>query len=485
MGLKRIITAFAWPWQAKTLIFIAAFALVTAAGVRAQQTPPPASPNPPAPLPSQSPLVDSIPLPAPQGTPQESIKPLLLDEAVKLALRQASAFDQAGFNERIAAEDVRQARAAFLPRVAAVPSVIYTSPAIGVTKIQGTPREPSFLGANAVTEYQGLFNFSGELDTAGRLHATLRRNVALLEAARAGTESARRTLTEATEEAYYGLALATERRIAAEQNVAAAAEFERTTALQVSGGEAAPVDQIRARLQTTVRRDELEQARAAESVAADSLRVLVGYDFTQPITTTELLLAVPETGEIERFTADAIARRPEFRQFAAERRAALEEIRAARAERLPQLTYSVNGGFISDSLRPPSIKEHTGVSATVGVSIPLLDWGASRSRERQAELRAAAAESARVLAERNLAQTFFSARAQAVTAAARIRLARTSIIDAEQNLVASIARYRAGEAQIIEVTDAQNTLIAQRTALYQAIFDYQVARARLRQATGQ
>jgi outer membrane protein TolC len=281
------------------------------------------------------------------------------------------------------------------------------------------------------------------------------------------------------------LALASERRIAAEQNVAAAEEFERTTALQVSGGEAAPVDQIRARLQTTTRRDELEQARANEAVAADSLRVLIGYNFTQAISTTELLQDVPVEGEIERLTADTLARRPEFQQLAAERRAAQEEIKAARAERRPQVTYSVSGGFVSDSLRPPNIKEHTGISATVGISIPIFDGGVTRSRVRQAELRAQANESARILAERTLAQAFFSARAQAISAAARIRLANLGIHDAEQNLNASLARYRVGEAQIIEVTEAQNTLIAQRAALYQAIFDYQVARARLRQATGQ
>ena len=44
---------------------------------------------------------------------------------------------------------------------------------------------------------------------------------------------------------------------------------------------------------------------------------------------------------------------------------------------------------------------------------------------------------------------------------------------------------RAGEAQIVEVTDAQTTLVTQRSALYQAIYDYQIALSRLRQATGQ
>ena len=36
----------------------------------------------------------------------------------------------------------------------------------------------------------------------------------------------------------------------------------------------------------------------------------------------------------------------------------------------------------------------------------------------------------------------------------------------------------------VEVTDAQTTLVEQRNALYQAIFDYQTSLARLRQATG-
>jgi outer membrane protein TolC len=66
----------------------------------------------------------------------------------------------------------------------------------------------------------------------------------------------------------------------------------------------------------------------------------------------------------------------------------------------------------------------------------------------------------------------------------RIRLAGTGIAQAENNLDASLARYRAGEATIIEVTDAQTALAAQRLAFYQAFFDYQTARSRLLQAAG-
>ena len=405
---------------------------------------------------------------------------LSVDEAMRLALLQASTYQQATLNERIAAEDVRQARAAFLPRLGATLSFIHTSPARGVS-----PRVASYIAANAVDEYLGLVGVTGDLDFSGRLRATLERNVALLEAARFGTQVARRALMQATSDAYYALALATARRRAAEQNLAAAEEFERVTALSADAGEVAPVDRARAQLQTITRRDELEQARAAETAAASALRILVGYDFTQPIGTADLVGSVPQPGEVDRLTADMVSRRPEFAQLQAERRAAELGVKVARAERRPGVTYALDGGVDTDSLRPTPRREHTGFSASLGVTVPIFDWGASRSRELQARDRAAVAESVRIAALRAFEQQFYDSRAQALAAATRIRLASDGLATAERNVEVSIARYRAGEAPILEVTDAQTTLIAQRAAYYQALFDYQSARARLAQATGQ
>lgn len=408
---------------------------------------------------------------------------LTLENALRLADEQASTYQTAILNEKIAAEDVKQAQAAFLPKVSTPLSYIYTSPALGLPP--GEPRAPSFIANNAISEYEALVNVSGDLDLAGKLRAELRKDRALLAAAHAGTEVAKRALAQAVIEAYYGLALAAAQRAAAEGNLAAAEEFERITTLLLSGGEVAPVDLTRAQLQTIARRDELEKARVSEEVAAGSLRILVGYDFSRPISTTELALALPTDAEYQQFKADDVPRRPEFTQLEQQLRAAVQEIKIARADRLPALTYSINGGFDTDSLNGPRLKEHTGLSAAVSLTVPIFDWGATRSKERQARLRVQLAENERALAVRGFTQEFYAARAQAANAAARIALARDGITKAQDNLTASIARYRAGEAQIVEVTDAQTTLVAQRAALYQAIFDYQIALAKLRRATGQ
>ena len=426
-------------------------------------------------------LTSQAQTPSPSPTPQTPA--LSLDEALRLANAQASTFQTALLNERAAAEDVRQARAAFLPKVSTPLSYIYTSPALGLPP--GEPRGPSFVSSDGIGVYDALVNVSGDFDIAGRLRATLARNRALLTAAHAGAEVARRELAQAVAEAYYGLALANAQLRAAQQNLAAAEEFEQITSLLFSGGEVAAVDLTRAQLQTLTRRDELQKARGNEAVAAGSLRVFIGYDFARPVSTTDLALALPVASEYQQFKADDVSRRPEFMQLEQQLRAATQEIKIARADRLPSLSYSVNGGFDTDSLKGPRLKEHTGVSAAISFSIPIFDWGASRSRERQARLRVDIAENERTLALLGFTQQFYAAHAQADNAVARINLAREGVTKAQDNLAASIARYRAGEAQIVEVTDAQTTLVEQRSALYQAIFDYQTALARLRQATGQ
>jgi outer membrane protein TolC len=454
------------------------------------QTPRPQStpfvvPNTPGPssTPAATPVPGSAAPVSLGGQTPQNVNPLTIEEALRLANAQASTFQQAGLNEQIAAEDVKQAQAAFLPKVSAPLSYIYTSPALGLKP--GEPRAPSFIANNAISEYQALVNVSGDFDIAGKLRASLARNRALLAAAHAGTEVARRALAQAVLEIYYGLALAIAQRTAAEGNLAAAEEFERITSLLLSGGEIAPVDLTRAHLQTIVGRDELERARANEEVTAGSLRVLVGYDFTRAISTTDLALILPNDNEFQQFSSVDVSRRPEFAQREAQLRAARQDIRIARSDRLPALSYSMNGGFDTDSLKGPQLKEHSGVSAAVSLTIPIFDWGATRSKERQARLRVQVAENERTVALRGFTQQFYAARSQAASAAERVRLAREGILQAQNNLSASIARYRAGEAQIIEVTDAQTMLVTQRTALYQALFDYQTALGRLRQATGQ
>src|SRR5437588_3176104 len=89
------------------LLIAAAIVVATAMTLRAQQE----SLSSPAPSAFSGVLLQTLA----QQPAQTSVR-LTRDEAVRLALVQTSAYQQAKLAELMAAEDVKQARAAFLPR---------------------------------------------------------------------------------------------------------------------------------------------------------------------------------------------------------------------------------------------------------------------------------------------------------------------------------------------------------------------------------
>jgi outer membrane protein TolC len=406
----------------------------------------------------------------------QTVPPMTLQSATQAALQQANAYQQAVIDEQLAAMDLTQARGALLPRLRSASTAIYNKP------LHPGSIDPSFIAQNAEREYQELLGFEGSLDLGMR--ATIARNGALLAAAHAGTEIARRALVRGVREAYFGLGLATAKRRSAEETLAAADEFERVTTLQHSGGELAEVDVIRARLQTAQRRDDLEQARLQEAQALVAMRVLTGVRAPEPLTVSELT-PQPTAADIDRFTAAMVSHRPELTQAEAQLRAAKSDIGIARAGRLPTLTYEVDEGFDSPSLHASDIRQHRGYLATANLNIPIFDWGIGHAKQRQAELRAQAAENQLAITQREIEQEFGAAHEEALTAIRRADNARAAVADARRNVDISIARYRAGEAPILEVTDAISTLAQQRTNYQQALFDFEIARAHLQEAAGE
>ena len=124
-------------------------------------------------------------------------------------------------------------------------------------------------------------------------------------------------------------------------------------------------------------------------------------------------------------------------------------------------------------------------SAIWAICPPIFDWGVGRAKQRQAELRAQFADMQLTLVRRELDQEFLAAHEGALAAVRRADNARAAVADAQRNADVSIARYRAGEAPIVEVTDALTTLAQQRANFTQALFDYEMARARLQEAAGE
>ncbi len=115
---------------------------------------------------------------------------LTLDDCIRLATSAESAVSLARQQSEIARYGLVQARAGFLPQVAADGNYIYNSPLHGGGDF-------SFLTLNSVHEYVTQGNVTLELDTAGRLRAGLARARADQAAATASLGLSERDLKRA------------------------------------------------------------------------------------------------------------------------------------------------------------------------------------------------------------------------------------------------------------------------------------------------
>jgi outer membrane protein TolC len=411
----------------------------------------------------------------PYGSETTSSRTLSVEQAVALALDNAASLRQAQFDEQSASEDVKQARAAMLPQFNMPLTYSGTTPSM--VRQPGDPLTLSFVSSSAINESTGTLSTTGTIDIAGRLRAALHRSRALLAAAHAGTMAARRSLVLATIDAYYGLALTRQRRRLADEALALAEGFVTVTEEQRKRGAAEETDVLRAQSAAHSRRDELAQARFTESFAMSQLRVLTGLDYATYIAVVRLTENVPTVTDVPGYGEDTIMLRPELAQLDAQKRAAIEDARAARRELLPQLSYTLNAGFDAANFKP--LARYSGGNAVVTLNVPVFNFGASKSRATQARLRARSLDAQRESEVLQLKQDFYAARGGALSALDRTGNAGQAATAAQQNMNLIFERYRSKKATLLEVIDAESNYSATRLEYYQAIADYRSARARL------
>ena len=404
--------------------------------------------------------------------------PLSVEEAVARAMAQASDYQAAKDDEDIAADEARSAGARLLPAVGAEATVIYNSPGAG------TPGTQSFLSENSVLWYRATAGATGTL--FGGLGAQLKADKALVAAAHAGTEVARRDLAQATIDAYYGVVLANAQDSVAMENRTAADELARVTALRFAAGEVPEVDVLRTRMLAAQRADERLQAQVAVDAANSQLGVLIGGDSEWQVAALDGTRA--DLGAVEALaTANVGTSRPPAPSVAAAEAqvdAANASVGAARAEFLPQVEYMVGYGFDTDTLGS-ALPQHLGVTAGITLSVPIFDWGIGARSVDAAKLSAHQAELARDQAERGERADLAIAVSTARSAARRSEGLAAVLSDAERNVAISQARYSAGEADLLEVTEAQQTLVDTRYASNTALAEYQSALGHLRLLAGQ
>ena len=412
-----------------------------------------------------------------------------LADALQRAQRTNPEYRSALTDYGIAREDRVQGRAAILPNVTYNNQFIYTQP-------NGTRSNlGAYIANNGVHEYISQGNAAQVVSLSS--FADYRRASAAEAVAKAKAEIAARGLVVTVVRSYYGLVVA-QRKYATEQRAVEEAErFLNISQKLEQGGEVAHSDVIKAQIQFQGTQRDFQESRLGMEQSRLDLAVLIFTDFNENFSVVDDLQqpqVLPEYPEVQTLAAQ---KNPQLRAAVEALRAAKYDVTSAWGGFLPagsiDYFYGIDASHFATS--QPQIDPNTGLptgvkinnlgySVVASLQIPIWNWGASRSRVRQADLRRDQAKVELSFAQRQLVGNLRSFYDEAETSRSELESLNRSAELADEGLRLTNLRYQAGEATVLEVVDAQNTLTAARNAYADGQARYRLAIATLQTLTG-
>jgi outer membrane protein TolC len=202
----------------------------------------------------------------------------------------------------------------------------------------------------------------------------------------------------------------------------------------------------------------------------------------------QIPLPLPSFPEVQ---AAAANKNPELRAALAALQQANHEVAAAWNGFLPSLSldyfYGIDSNHFAVNETDPLTGQRVrnlGYAATATLQFPIWNWGANRSKVKQADLRQQQVRVELSFAQRQLLAKMQTLYNEAQTARSELELLNQSAELAAESLRLTTIRYQAGESTALEVVDAQNTLTLARNAFNDGQARFRVSIATLQTLTG-
>jgi outer membrane protein TolC len=403
------------------------------------------------------------------------------------ALQRAKANNpqlQAAFTAQgLAHEDLVQSRAVLLPNVSYNMQALYTEP-----NSHGTSNQV-FIANNGVHEYiaQGNVHQALSLQT----FADYGRASAAQAVARAKSEIALRGLAVTVAQAYYGYVAAQRKYATAQRAHQEAQRFLGISDKLEKGGEVAHSDVIKAELQFRQQQRDLRESELGMNKSRLDLAVLLFKDFNESFAMADDFGSPDPLPTFDEVSAAGTRRNPDLRAAQATLRQASNEVASAWGGVLPAISldywYGIDANqFATRSFDPVSKVRlnNLGSAAAATLELPIWSWGANYSKVKQANLQKKQAVVELSAAQRTLLANLRSFYDEAQAARSELELLSQSAQLASESLRLTTLRYQSGEATVLEVVDAQNTLTAASNAYDDGQVRFRVALANIQTLTG-
>ncbi|MEA5115883.1 MAG: TolC family protein [Geobacteraceae bacterium] len=398
---------------------------------------------------------------------------LTLQECLKKAASANHELKVSAYDEKLAAQDVAIARSGYLPRL----------DLHGGYAMQQDPQAFSVLGLSMKTQQKdyGYLSMAAEqtLYDFGRTSARYDRALALRDAASLNYTAREKDVFLQVVEAYYGILEYGNFLKSAEEEVIQMTDHLRVAKNLYEQGVVTRNDLLQA---------EVQLADSRQRKLAEGNRLANGWLYLNYLTgqqpghraDLEATVGVEKNG-VEAGGRFDPANRAEVKALRQGIRADELTIKEVRSYYFPEIFARLGMDYVQNN----KVVEQTILTATVGVRVNLFDGLATTSRYRQAVQARSQAEEKLSMTEALIRLEYETADNDARIALERIRTAETAVKSGEENLRINKNRYQEHVGTATDVIDAQTLLSRTRTEYHRAVFDYQVAVARIKKAKGE
>jgi outer membrane protein len=308
-----------------------------------------------------------------------------------------------------------------------------------------------------------------------------------VDTARVEFERTKLDLILNVKEAYYGVLTAEKGVEVAEQTVEQLESNLEMAQAFFDVGMTAKNDLLQVEVSMAQARQYLITAQNGLEVARAVFNTLLRRDINEDVNLVETLEYVPMVVDVDRLTEEAFQERPELKAAGLGVKSAKRGVGLAVSGLFPQASivfnyerqgddYRVNGSYYEPD---PDSWSVMGVAQW-----KVWDWGKTVWGIGESKAKVFQAECALEEIMDGVRLDVKQAALSVLEAKENIQVAETAVSQAEENFRINEERYKGQVATSTDVLDALTLLVQAKTNYYQALSDYNIAKARLARATG-
>ncbi|MEJ2724634.1 MAG: TolC family protein [Deltaproteobacteria bacterium] len=417
------------------------------------------------------------------GSAQEAKKFYTLQESVAEAI--SNSWDIRQIEQRIYQAEYlkKQARADFLPRLGMTYTALYSDEPEAFP-VPGGAAGP-FVTSKDYYEWQGTLTqpiFTGFSLLSSYELAKLGIDQAQIQLEQAGLELALRV-----KEGYFDI-LGADKTVEVGQKDVEARESAYKVASSFYKVGMIPINELlQAEVELANSKQALVRAEIAARTARAAFNTILARPVNEPFDIQDILTYKPSGGDYESFVKEALANRPEIRAVENRLLQADQQIRLAKSKYYPEIAFNydyIKDGDSFDVSGFPGDEDTGRWEATAVATWTFWQWGKTYYSMKEQESAKKELFQAKWALDDQIRLEVKEAMLALEREEKNIPTTQKAVEQGEENLRVSSERYKAQVTTITEVLDAQTRLSQARLNYYRALYDHNLARARLEKAIG-